>query len=977
MLFSDIEGSTALLNRLGDRYGEVLSAQRALLRAAFSAYRGRELGTEGDSFFVVFASAGDAVRCAVAAQRSLSGRDWPGGVAVRVRMGLHSGEPAEHAEDGYVGLDVHRAARIAAAAHGGQVVLSEATRQLVASRLPGGVSVRDLGWHWLKDLEVPERVYQLVAAGLAEQFPPLNSLGAGVAAAGMGGAHGFPAALTSFVGRDEPVREVAGLLEECRLVTVTGPGGVGKTRLAAQVARQVAGRFADGAWLVELAPVGDPGLVPAVVAGVLGLRLTPGAVLAEVLAGRQLLLVLDNCEHLAGAVAGLCGAVLSAADDVRVLATSREPVGVAGEACYRLPPLTVPEPGDLAGVAGSEAVRLFADRAGRADAHFVLDAESGPVAGQIVARLDGLPLAIELAAARVEALGLAQLLGRLDDRFALLAGAGRVAAARQRSLAATVDWSYQLLDEHERRVFRAVALFPGPFTLQAAEAVAGPDAAPAVLHLVDCSLLAAPRRGPDGRARYLMLETLRAFGAQRLAEAGERDAAAAAMAAFAVEVAEQAAAGLVTVPGELAAGRWLDAEDATVHQVLAWALEHDPGLAARLAAALAPWWFLRDRRGAGCPLLAAAASVSAEGGPQWCAVKFWLGALTAWSDPAASLGHLTAVRDALSSRGPGPGPVLARTLAWRAAGLTFLGRYAEAIAEARQALSMARQVQDPEGEAYALLHLGHGAFYARDTEGSRAWLTEVQRLDPAGVPGLVLREAAIMLAVDLLDAGQTAEAHRYCADAVAMARRTGSLGGLGESLRVTADLDIMAGRMDEARAHLSQAIELCSRSGWGVVLIECLDSCTYLCTATAQWDQAVTMWAACNAVLQAAGIDAGFPHGTQRREQGLRNARQALGPRAARAAEDRGAAMNLATATQYALLLVAEEPDHAPAGPRLSARERELVTLVAQGATNAQIAAQLHVSVRTVGSHLDRIRDKTGCRRRADLTQLALRAGLV
>jgi predicted ATPase len=441
----------------------------------------------------------------------------------------------------------------------------------------------------------------------------------------LAGGHGLAAGLGSFVGREGQLAEVARLLGECRLVTVTGTGGVGKTRLAREVARQVAGRFADGVWLAELAGVGDPVLVPAVVAGVLGLRLAPGVALAEALAGRQLLLVLDNCEHLADAVAGLCNAVLLTADDVWVLATSREPLGVAGEACYRLPPLALPEPGDLAEVAGSEAVRLFADRAGRADAHFVLDGESAPVAGQIVARLDGLPLAIELAAARVEALGLAQLLGRLDDRFALLAGGDRRAAARQRSLAATVDWSYQLLDEQERRVFRAVALFPGPFTLEAAEAVAGPDAALAVLHLVDCSLLTAPRQGRDGRARYLMLETLRAFGTERLAEDGERDAAAAAMAAFALGVAEQAAAGLATVPGELAAGRWLDAEDATVQQVLAWALEHDPGLAARLAAALAPWWLLRSRWATGCQLLAAAASVSAEGGPQWCAVRYWLG----------------------------------------------------------------------------------------------------------------------------------------------------------------------------------------------------------------------------------------------------------------------------------------------------------------------------------------------------------------
>src|SRR6185437_5133227 len=246
MLFSDIEGSTVLLSGLGDRYGEALSAQRALLRAAFSAYGGQEMGTEGDSFFVVFESAGDAVRCCVAAQRALANHDWPGGVPVRVRMGLHSGEPARH-EDGYAGLDVHRAAQIAAAAHGGQVVMSEATRLLAESRLPAGVSVRDLGWHRLRDIEAPERIYQLVAEGLPEVFLPVQAQGSGVAEIDMAaGVHGFPTALTRFVGRADELDAVAALLGRHRLATVTGPGGVGKTRLAGEMARRVAARFADG-----------------------------------------------------------------------------------------------------------------------------------------------------------------------------------------------------------------------------------------------------------------------------------------------------------------------------------------------------------------------------------------------------------------------------------------------------------------------------------------------------------------------------------------------------------------------------------------------------------------------------------------------------------------------------------------------------------------------------------------------------------
>ena len=291
--------------------------------------------------------------------------------------------------------------------------------------------------------------------------------------------------------------------------------------------------------------------------------------------------MLDNCEHVIGAAAELCAGLLAACDDVRVLATSREPLAVAGEARYRLGPLTLPGPGQT-GDGGSEAVALFADRARSADADFTLDEQAAAGVARLVTRLDGMPLAIELAAARVEALGVGQLLDRLDDRFALLAGADRLAAPRQRSLAATVEWSYQLLDEQQQRVFRALSVFPAGFTLQAAEAVAGEAAGLAVLRLVDCSLLVPPRAGPDGRARYSMLETLRAYGAGLLAAAGEQDQAAAALAGWALGVAEQAAAGLQTSTGEQDAARWLDAEDATMRQVLAWAMGHDTEVALRL-----------------------------------------------------------------------------------------------------------------------------------------------------------------------------------------------------------------------------------------------------------------------------------------------------------------------------------------------------------------------------------------------------------
>jgi len=446
-------------------------------------------------------------------------------------------------------------------------------------------------------------------------------VGESPAVSAAGGVHGFPAMRTSFIGRAGPVRELAVLLEQYQLVTVTGPGGSGKTRLAGEVARRVAGRFGDGVWLVELAAVQDPAQVAAVVAAALGVREQPGVpvagTLARVLARQQLLLVLDNCEHVVVAAAGLCAELVAACDELRVLATSREALRVGGEARYRLGPLAVPDPGDLADVAGTEAVALFADRARRADAHFVLDGRTGPEVARLVARLDGMPLAIELAAARVEALGVSGLLDRLDDRFALLATGDRLAPSRQRSLAAAVEWSYRLLDERERRVFRAVSVFPGPFTLQGAETVAGKGAGLAVLRLVDCSLLVPPRAGVDGRSRYVMLETLRAYGATLRAEAGEQDTAAAALAAYALRVAEEAAAGLQTSAGEVAAARRLDAEDPAMRQVLAWAVAHDAAAAVRLADALGWWWRLRGRLTGQYRLLREVAGLAEPGSDGW------------------------------------------------------------------------------------------------------------------------------------------------------------------------------------------------------------------------------------------------------------------------------------------------------------------------------------------------------------------------
>jgi predicted ATPase/DNA-binding CsgD family transcriptional regulator len=808
----------------------------------------------------------------------------------------------------------------------------------------------------------------------------------------LGSMHGFPAALTSFVGRAAVVDEIADQLGRDRLVTVTGPGGAGKTRLAGEVAKRVAGRFADGVWLAELAAVGDPAQVAAAVAAALGVRDLPSAAaadaLASALARRQLLLVLDNCEQVIGAAAELCGRLLLGADDVRVLATSREPLRIAGEARYRLAPLTLPNPDDPADPDESEAVALFADRARRADAGFALDGETTPIVARLVARLDGMPLAIELAAARVEALGVAQLLDRIDDRFTLLEAGDRLAAARHRSLAATVEWSYRLLDERGRRVFRAVSVFQGPFTLEGAEAVAGTGASPAVLHLVDCSLLARPRAGPDGRSRYGMLETLRAYGAGLLAEAGEGDAVATALAWYALRVAEDAMAGVAAGTGEVAAARWLDAEDATTGQVLDWAMQHDAAVALRLAAALAWWWQVRGRLAGQVPLLREAVDRTAAGSDAWCTGHIWLGqAALDSADPAGALRHFTAVRDAIGDRGPSS--LLARCLSGRSATLLTMGRIAESADDARRSVALAREGDYPVAEALALAVLALLACAVGDRDAAGQLARQAEQIT-AGMHGPTARVCGHTLTTVLIGAGDLAAAQRVCAVALAEARDAGDLWSLGNLLEKMVVLDLISGRYQDAAAHLREGLQTALQTGVRARLLDDLDCCGYLCALTGRGADAVTVWAAVVVLQGREGFSVpshpDLPEGWLERQEPLREARRALGPAQARAAEERGRAMSLATAAEYALMLTAAGPQPVtadgaavtvPGADKLSPRERELVTLVAHGRTDAQIAAELYISVRTVSSHLDRIRDKTGCRRRADLTRLALSAGLV
>jgi len=568
------------------------------------------------------------------------------------------------------------------------------------------------------------------------------------------------------------------------------------------------------------------------------------------------------------------------------------------------------------------------------------------------------------------------LLDRLDDRFGLLAGTDRLAAARQRSLAAAVAWSYELLPDPERRVFRRLSVFPGPFTLEAAEAVAGARAGTMVLHLVECSLVARPTAGADGRSRYLMLETLRAYGAERLAEESEQAETAAALAGYALEVTEQAAAVIETAAGELAAARWLDAEDATVHYALSWALDHDVQTALRLAIALAPWWRLRGRYTEGYALLHTAGAHCPRGRKEWAAAQVWLGLLTARAGDSVGLGHYTAAREALLPFGPSP--MLVQALNGRAGTLRNTGGLSESDEEARRALAMARDLGDAYGEATALYNLAAVADYVDDNQAVLGWLRQTQRIDPAGISPVVARRIGISLATGLRNHGDLPAAHQACLQVLALAGEAGAADLQADCLRVMADLDLRAGRLPEATARLREALGLAARAG-KVALIDCLDVCAHLCAQTERWAEALSLWAAMSASERQIGLP-DVPQDVAYRAEPLSKARRSLGPASAQAAETRGAAMTLATAIDFATLLAAadpRQPQPAAAQLPLSARERELVILVAQGHTDAQIAAQLFISVRTVRTHLDRIRDKTGCRRRADLTRFALSAGLV
>jgi predicted ATPase/class 3 adenylate cyclase len=610
LLFTDIEGSTTLLQRVGeDVYARALAEHHALIRSSLAAHDGTELTMMGDGFFASFSSPRACAAAAAAMQQALQSHSWPGGgEPLRVRMGVHTGE-AEQTVAGPVGLDVHRAARIAAVAHGGQILLSETAAALVRDFLPDGTTLTDLGVHRLRDLGRPERIFQLTAPGLPSGFPALRSLGHPALL------NNLPAELSTFVGRTTELKEILPLVDSSRLVTLTGAGGSGKTRLGLQAAAELLDGTGDGVWLVELAAVTDADSVPSSIAAVLGVAGQPGQAmldtLVQALAPQRLLIVLDNCEHLVDACARTADAILRRCPRVHLLATSREPLGISGETIYRVPSLSLPAEDDVgSGWAGlSDAVALFVDRARQQGIGLTVDASSGPLIASICRRLDGMPLAIELAAARLRSLSLPDLRDRLDQRFRLLVGGNRAALARQQTLLATVAWSYSLLDQAEQQLLRRLAVFPESFDLAGAEAVCGVagidrlDVVDLLGSLVNKSLVGT-EQGPEN-LRYRLLETIRQFAGERLIEADDEAAViSAAHCEHFVSVAEQAGAHL-TGPDQ---GRWfavLDAERANLWRAVEYAAGLPDGTSRvlRLGGVLRRYWISRSAGEAAAALI--------------------------------------------------------------------------------------------------------------------------------------------------------------------------------------------------------------------------------------------------------------------------------------------------------------------------------------------------------------------------------------
>ena len=812
-LFTDIEGSTRLLERLGGEYAGVLAAHFEILRGALSRHGGREESTEGDSIFVVFPGAVEAVNAAVDAQRRFGEHSWPSGTSVRVRMGVHSGEAA-YGTNGYVGIDVHRAARISSVAHGGQILLSASTAALVAKNLPVDVTLQTLGAHRLKDLSEAELLSQVVAPGLDRSFPPLRSLDSVH--------HNLPVQLTDFIGRGDELREVSHMVSENRLVTLTGVGGTGKTRLAMQLGAEVVEDFPDGVWVVDLAPVEDSEMVDNAVGAVLGVRDQPGRSMLETigdaLGTRTSLIILDNCEHLLGGSAEVVSEILRTSPHIKVLATSREPLGVPGEVTVAVPPLaSPPESAKTAdALVPYDSTVLFENRAALARPGFRITDQNSEAVARICRSLDAVPLAIELAAARVRVLSPAEIADHLDDRFRLLTGGAKAAIPRQQTLEATVAWSYDLLLDGEQLLFSRLAVFAGSFTFDAAEAVAESagierwDVLDLMTGLVEKSMVLV-ERDDDTNSRYRLLETLRQYGMIRLIESGKDDVFRRRHATYFADLAES---GDRQLRGR-DQGEWFTAlgkEHDNFAVALTWALGANEGeLFLRTAGALGYFWgqmgFWEEGRHW---LLAAPATDETQ--PAVLRANALIQSVPMIVPEDAERALQTAEQGLELSRATDERYLAALALLQMGYASTHMFHPDQAVSLFEEALTEFRSLGDRWGEASTLGRMANALGYL-DNNRAAELNSQARRIfeelgDLLGTAERLYEGAGA--ANEQLDSDRAVE---MIEEALVLYRQLGSRLGEGHSLGVFGDATVLQGHATQARLTFEEALKVLTEVG--------------------------------------------------------------------------------------------------------------------------------------------------------------------
>jgi predicted ATPase/class 3 adenylate cyclase len=718
-LFTDIEGSTGYWERQPDKMRPALERHNRILRQAIESHAGWVFRTAGDAYFASFQTASDALAAAVAAQRQLFAQDWDLDSPLRVRMALHTGE-AEEREGDYVGASLNRIGRLIAVCHGGQTLLSLATQELVRDNLPEEVGLLDLGRHRFRDMIHPERIFQVSIDGLPDDFPPLKSLEATP--------NNLPTQLTSFIGREAELAKAQELLSSGRLLTLTGPGGTGKTRLALQVAACMIEDFPDGVWLVELAPLADQDLVLQSIAAVLNVRDHPERPLqqsiVEALRNRKLLLLLDNCEHLIEACTMITDALLRSGPDLKVLVSSREVLGIGGELTMRVPPLSLPQHSSdsLEELQASEAVQLFLDRARAIEPTFSLTGQNAAAIAKICQRLDGIPLAIELAAARVRLLNPEQIAARLDNLFRLLTGGSRAALPRQQTLEAMIDWSHDLLSEAERTLFRRLSVFSAGWTFEATEVVcigdgqdqtAGDlppldgDVLDLLAQLVNKSLVLVDDQGLI--TRYRLLETIRQYAQNKLVESGEASAVRHEHLQFFKEFSAEAFQGLMGTDQSSWMER-LEKDHDNLRAALDWALEHDLLAALEIGANLGYFWNSRGYASEGRRWIQAGLNRlgKLKQPPEDQRLRGIEGrALSSYGQMAIIQGDYAAARQALErsvqiQRELEEPQELVFSIALLSLANLFLVDIAQSQSLAEEGVSMGRQLDDPIGLALSL-----------------------------------------------------------------------------------------------------------------------------------------------------------------------------------------------------------------------------------------------------------------------------------